>query len=179
MQHWYTQTTLFNPKTSDDDKFEFLIEFWVETYAYWLYPDYLARFDPNLTALTQVWPLDDQIWPPRILNMNSGQNSESKHMYVGYISTNLSDLTLIWRFWPTFDLIWPQKVMIHTSSESQCNFRSFKVYSINIRPLGVAEKSFLDFFHHGRHFSIMNYHVVTFSTAVEIIFFRKLIVYIL
>ena len=130
----------------DDDKFEFLTEFWVETHAYWIYSDYLAGFDPNLTSFTLVWPLFRLIGPQRILNLNSGQNSESKHMYVGYIATNLPDLTLIWRFWPTFDLIWPQKVMIHTSPESQCNFRSFKVYSINIRPLGVAEKPFLDFF---------------------------------
>ena len=104
VQHWYTQTTLFNPKTSDD-KFEFLTEFWVETHAYWIYFDYLARFDPNLTVLTQVQPPDDLIWPQRILNLYSWQNSESNHMYIGYISTYLPDLTLIWRLWPKFDLL--------------------------------------------------------------------------
>ena len=89
----------------DDDKFEFLTEFWGETHAFWIYSDYLARFEPNLTRFTLVWPLFRLIGPQRILNLNSGQNSESKHMYVGYIATNLPDLTLIWRFWPKFDLL--------------------------------------------------------------------------
>ena len=34
-------------------------------------------------------------------------------------------------------------------------------------------------FHHGQHFSIKNYRVVRFSTAVEFMFFRKLRVYII
>ena len=34
-------------------------------------------------------------------------------------------------------------------------------------------------FHHGQHFSIKNYRVVRFSTAVEFMFFRKLMVYII
>ena len=99
-------------------EFEFLTKFRYETYVYWIYFDYLAIFDPNLTVLTQVWPLIDLIWPLRILNLNSGQNLESKYMYIGYISTNLPDSTLIWRFWPKFDLvwalddlIWPQRII--------------------------------------------------------------------
>ena len=84
--------------TSKNFEFEFWTKFGLESYVYWVHFDLSARFDPNLTALTQVWPLDDLIWPQKILNLNSGQNSESKHMYIGYISTNLPDLTLIWRF---------------------------------------------------------------------------------
>ena len=34
-------------------------------------------------------------------------------------------------------------------------------------------------FHHGQHFSIKNYRVVRFSTAVEFMFFRKPMVYII
>ena len=103
VQDWYTQTTFFNPKTSDNDKFDSSTEFWVETYAYWIYLEYLAKFYPNLTVLTQVWPPDDLIWPHRILNLYSGQNSESNHMYIGYISIYLPDSTLISRLWPKFD----------------------------------------------------------------------------
>ena len=60
----------------------------------------LDRFDPSLTS-------DDPDWPWKILNLNSWENFESKHMYIGYISTNPPDLTLIRRFWPYF---WPKMV---------------------------------------------------------------------
>ena len=86
-------------------KFEFLTKFRHETYVYWIYFDYLAKFDPDLTILTQVWPSDDLIWPQRISNLYSERNSKSNHVYIGYISTNLPDLTLIWRLWPKFDLL--------------------------------------------------------------------------
>ena len=55
----------------------------------------LDGFDPSLT-------FDDPDWPWKILNLNSWENFESKHMYIGYISTNPPDLTLIRRFWPLF-----------------------------------------------------------------------------
>ena len=60
----------------------------------------LDGFDPSLTS-------DDPNWPWKILNLNSWENFESKHMYIEYISTNSPDLTLISRFWPKFDLKWP------------------------------------------------------------------------
>ena len=41
---------------------------------------------------------DDPNWPRKILNLNSGENFESKHMYIRYISTSPADLTLIRRF---------------------------------------------------------------------------------
>ena len=52
------------------------------------------KFDPNLTS-------DDPYWPWKISNLNSWENSESKHMHVGYISTNPPNLTLIRQFDPS------------------------------------------------------------------------------
>ena len=52
------------------------------------------RFDPNLTS-------DDPEWPWKMSNLNSWENSESKHMHVGYISTNPPNLTLIRQFDPS------------------------------------------------------------------------------
>ena len=105
MQHWYTQTILFTQKTSDDDKFEFLTEFRVETHAHWIFSDYLAWFDPNKTIFTLVWSLCGLIWPQIILNSSSWQNFQSKHMHIGHISTTWPNLTQIWRFWPKFDTL--------------------------------------------------------------------------
>ena len=67
-------------------------------------------FDPSLTS-------DDPNWSWKILNLNSWDNSESKHMYIGYISTNSPDLTLIWRFDPslTSNDLW--QVMIYIDSK--------------------------------------------------------------
>jgi len=50
---------------------------------------------------------NDLIWPQLILNFNRQQNSESKHIYIWYISTDRPDLTTFWRIWPKFDLWWP------------------------------------------------------------------------
>ena len=51
------------------------------------------------------------IIPRIILNFNCRQNSESKHMYLWYISTNRPDLTPIGRNRPQFDLWWPQSTL--------------------------------------------------------------------
>ena len=88
---------------SNNFEFQFPTKFWVKTYVYWIYfdqPGQLDGFDPSLTS-------DDPNWPWKILNLNSWENFESKHMYIGYISTNPPDLTLIRRFDPSltsFDL---------------------------------------------------------------------------
>ena len=61
----------------------------------------------NLT-LFQVWPLItfyDLIWPQIILNFSPPQNSESKHMYIWFISTKWPDLISIGRVWPLMTLI--------------------------------------------------------------------------
>ena len=92
-------------KSSDDDKIEFLTEWWVETHAYWIYSDYLAWFDPNLTLFTLVWPLCGLIWPQRTLNSGSWPNFESKHMHIEHFSITWPGLTLIWQFWLKFVLL--------------------------------------------------------------------------
>ena len=104
-------------------KFEILSKLWAETYAYWIYLECVACFDPYLTGLTYVWPLDDLIWPMIILNSNSWQNFESKHTYTGYISTTLPDLTLIRPFWPKFDLWWPDLTSNNLEFEFSTKFR--------------------------------------------------------
>ena len=120
-------TPIWPNLTSNNLDIEFMTKFWVETYAYWLYSDYLAGFDPNLTRFTLVWPLLRLLWPQTILNLNSGQNSESKQMYIRYISTYLHDLTLIWRLWPKFDPTltswWPDSASKNFEFEFWTKFR--------------------------------------------------------
>ena len=75
----------------------------------------------------------------------SSRNSESKHMYIGYISTNSSDLALIRRFDPSLTSGDLSPVMIYTDLESVNNFKSFKVYVIKIGQLGDALELLLGF----------------------------------
>ena len=93
-------------------------------------------FDPSLTS-------DDPNWPWKILNLNSWENFESKHMYIGYISTNPPDLTLIRRFDPS--LTSGDQVMINTDSGTVKNFQSFKVFVIKIDRLDGALEQFSSF----------------------------------
>ena len=76
-----------------------------------MYSWYISTNRPDLTPIGRVWPKFDLWWPQltsKILNLNSWENFESKHMYIEYISTNPPDLAPIWRVWPKFDLWWPQ-----------------------------------------------------------------------
>ena len=72
--------------------------FWVEAYVYCIQLDRTDRFDSFLTSSTRVWPLMklyDLIYPQIVFNFNPRQTSESKHMYIGYISNTPPDLTQV------------------------------------------------------------------------------------
>ena len=65
--------------------------------------DQTARNGPFWTILAHFWTLVtfyDIIWPQIILNLNSRPNSESKHMYIWYISISRPDSTPIGQVWP-------------------------------------------------------------------------------
>jgi len=113
--------------TSNNLEFEFSTKFWVKTYAYCIQLYKTARFDSFLTSLTQVWPLMTfygLIWSQIILNFNSRQNSESKHMYIGYISTNRADLT---PNWTDLTQVWPLMTLIDLENIKSEFLRKFRV----------------------------------------------------
>ena len=75
-----------------------MISFWVRTNVYYIQLDQTARFDSFFYKFDPSLTSDDFVLPDLTsnnLNASPRQNSESKRMYIEYISTNPPVLTKV------------------------------------------------------------------------------------